>query len=127
MVKYGCLSASHCVCILSTGPRAKFGGALIKAKSTSLMEKEMREKPGECGSKGRREVLFVCFVLSFSVFRLFKAAPCDIWRFPDSRFPGGIRAGVAGLHHSSQQRWILNPLSKARDQTHVLMDTSRVC
>ena len=25
-----------------------------------------------------------------------------------------------------QQRWILNPLSKARDQTHVLMDPSQI-
>ena len=30
------------------------------------------------------------------------------------------------LHHSSRQRRILNPLSEARDQTLVLMDTSRV-
>ena len=34
---------------------------------------------------------------------------------------------VCDLHHSSLQRWTLNPLNKARDQTHVLMDTSRVC
>ena len=26
------------------------------------------------------------------------------------------------LHHSSRQRWILNPLSEARDRTHILMD-----
>ena len=31
------------------------------------------------------------------------------------------------LHHSSRQRWILNPLSEARDHTRVLVDTSRVC
>ena len=30
------------------------------------------------------------------------------------------------LHHSSWQHWILNPLSRARDQTQVLMDTSQV-
>ena len=30
-------------------------------------------------------------------------------------------AATAGLHHSSQEHWILNPLSKARDQTRVLM------
>ena len=28
---------------------------------------------------------------------------------------------------SSWQHWILNPLSKAGDRTHVLMDTGRVC
>ena len=35
-------------------------------------------------------------------------------------------SSVCSLHHSSQQRWILNPLSEARDRTHILMDTSRV-
>ena len=29
---------------------------------------------------------------------------------------------VCNLHHSSQQCQILNPLSEARDQTHILMD-----
>ena len=29
--------------------------------------------------------------------------------------------------HSSQQYQILKPLSEARDQTHILMDTSQVC
>ena len=54
---------------------------------------------------------------------------------------GWIRAAAASLHHShsnlgselclwpthsSQQPWILNPLSKARDWTRILMDASRV-
>ena len=34
---------------------------------------------------------------------------------------------ICDLHHSSWQCWILNPLSKARDQTLILMDPSRVC
>ena len=33
---------------------------------------------------------------------------------------------VCHLHHSSWQRQILNPLSETRDQTCVLMDTSRI-
>ena len=33
---------------------------------------------------------------------------------------------ICNLHLSSWQRRILNPLSKARDQTQVLMDTTQV-
>ena len=36
-------------------------------------------------------------------------------------------SGVCNLHCSSQQHRILNPLSKARDWTPILMDTSWVC
>ena len=35
-------------------------------------------------------------------------------------------SGVCDLHHSSQQCQILNQLSEARDQTHILMDPSQV-
>ena len=34
---------------------------------------------------------------------------------------------VCNLYYSSWQRWSLNPLSKARDQTHILLDPSQVC
>ena len=34
---------------------------------------------------------------------------------------------ICNLHHSSQQRQIPNPLRKARNQTHILMDTSQIC
>ena len=34
---------------------------------------------------------------------------------------------VCDLHHSSRQRRIINPLSKARDQTRNLMVPSRIC
>ena len=33
---------------------------------------------------------------------------------------------ICDLHHSSWKRWILNPLSKARDRTCTLMDTRRI-
>ena len=35
-------------------------------------------------------------------------------------------SGICDLHRSSQQHWILNPLSEVRDRTPVLMDTSEV-
>ena len=34
---------------------------------------------------------------------------------------------LCNLHHSSQQCWILNPLSKTRDQTFILMDAIQIC
>ena len=33
---------------------------------------------------------------------------------------------ICNLHHSSQQYQILNPLSEAKDRTHILMDISQV-
>ena len=35
------------------------------------------------------------------------------------------RSYICKLHHSSRQRCVLNPLSRARDQTHILMDTKQ--
>ena len=34
---------------------------------------------------------------------------------------------ICDLHHCSQQYQILKPLSKARSQTHILMDPSQAC
>ena len=33
---------------------------------------------------------------------------------------------IFDLHRSLQQHWIHNPLSEAKDQTHIVMDTSQV-
>ena len=33
---------------------------------------------------------------------------------------------ICDLHHSSQQRWILNPLNEARDRTHNLTVPSQI-
>ena len=33
---------------------------------------------------------------------------------------------ICDLHSSLWQHWILNPLSEARDRTHILMDSSRI-
>jgi len=41
-------------------------------------------------------------------------------------FLGPHTHAASDLHYSSQQRQILNPLSKTRDQTHIFMDSSQV-
>ena len=40
--------------------------------------------------------------------------------------PLGILGPIFDLHYSLKPCWILNPLSKPRDQTCILMDSSRV-
>ena len=70
----------------------------------------------------------------FSVFEPFPDRPLFLflyfWAAPvayGSSMPRGrIGAVAASLHHSSQQCWVLNSLSEARDQTCVLVGASRV-
>ena len=59
----------------------------------------------------------------FFFFCLFRATPAA---YRGSQFRGQIRATAAGLHHSSRQRWIINPLSEARDRTCILMVLSQI-
>ena len=33
---------------------------------------------------------------------------------------------ICDQHHSSRQRWILNPLSEAKDRTCILMDPNQI-
>ena len=61
---------------------------------------------------------------SIFLFCLFRATPVA---YGSSQARSQIRAAAAGLHHSSQQPRILNPLREARDGTHILMVTSQVC
>ena len=37
-----------------------------------------------------------------------------------------VPSHICNLHHSSRQSQMLNPLSEARDRTHILMNTSQV-
>ena len=73
--------------------------------------------------------------LFFSLFRVTPVA------YGSSQARGQFGAAAAGLyhshstsdlsslfdlHHSSRQCWILNPLNKTRDRTHILTDASQV-
>ena len=42
-------------------------------------------------------------------------------------FPGWDLSHICDLYQSSRQHWIINSLSKARDRTCVLMETSQIC
>ena len=77
-------------------------------------------------SKSRIVLFLFCFVLGLT---------CSIWKFPGQGSNGSCSCWpiatpdpscLFDLHHSSWQHLILNPLSEARDWTHILMDTSRV-
>ena len=95
--------------------------------------------PSVCGS-----VLHALYGLLFCCcccFLLFRAVPgaygssqariggveSELW-LPDYATATAILdpSCVCDLYHSSWQCWILNPLSKVRDGTRILVDTSRV-
>ena len=86
-------------------------------------------------TRKRNELPSCCFVFFFFHFRATPPA------YGSSQARGRIRlqlldytiatatpdlSQVCNLHHSSWQCQILNPLSEARDQTHILVDTSWV-
>ena len=47
--------------------------------------------------------------------------------YGSSQASGQVGATATSLHHSSRQRHIPNPLSGAKDRTHILVDTSQMC
>ena len=76
---------------------------------------------------------FVCFfgphLQHMEVPRLGSNRSCSSWHTPQPQpqpQPRGIWA-ESDLHHSLPQHHILNPLSKTRNRTCILMDTSQVC
>ena len=66
---------------------------------------------------------FIYLFIFLFIIIIFRAAPAA---YRSSQAWGQIEAADASLYCSLQQHWILNPLSEARDQTHVLMHTSQV-
>ena len=91
------------------------------------------------GSSGQQRFVCLFVFVFFSFFFFFRAIPAV---YGSSWAKGRIRAAAAGLaraiatrdpsltydlHYSLQQWQLLNPLSEARDQTCILMNTSRFC
>ena len=85
-----------------------------------------------------KDVVEIISHLVFLKNLFLKGRTCSIWKFPGQGVesePQLLACATAtaachlnhacNLHHSSWQRWILNPLSEARDRTHVLMDASQ--
>ena len=70
-------------------------------------------------------MFFFCFF-----FFLFRATP-DAYGSSQARVELELQllkatpdlSHTCDLHYSSRQRWILNPLAEARDQTHILTET----
>ena len=72
--------------------------------------------------------IYITIVHSFSL--MYSNPPCEcttiyfyfiVFQGATPVAYGSSLATAASLHHSSQQLWILNPPSEARDQTHTLM------
>jgi len=71
------------------------------------------------------------FFFFFFFFAISWAAPVAYGGSQDRGLIGAVAASlcqshVCNLHHSSQQHWIINPLSKGRDRTCNLMVPSRI-
>ena len=76
----------------------------------------------------------MCFLVCF-LFRAAPAAHGSSWarvKLEQQLLAYATATAISDLSHLCDlcfrlwQRWILNPLSKARDQTCILMDTSRI-
>ena len=68
-----------------------------------------------------RELLSSVIELFFFFFSFFYGCTCDIWKFPGK---GSNQSCICDLYHSLQQCQVLNPLNKARKQTH---SSQRLC
>ena len=78
------------------------------------------------------EMTYYLFIYLFLIFR---AAPKAYGSFQDRvklelqlpAYTTDTATPDQSLYHSSQQCWILDPPSEARDHTHILMDPNQAC
>ena len=111
----------------------------VKKTQGVLQERKTGEPDLERRQKGASLSKFLSFFCFFFFFLLFSIP--HLWHMEVSRL--GVESElqrpvyaaatampdmscVCNPHHSSRQHWIPNPPSEARDQTHILMDTSQI-
>ena len=96
----------------------------VFSKHGMLAEKKTRSACNFCPNDPKQiATLLSLFFFFFFFFSLFRAAPAA---YGSSQARGRMGAAAAGLTPQPQQHGVLNPLSRARDRTQVLMDTSWV-
>jgi len=130
--------AKKWTCILMDSSQVHCHWAIVGSPAISNFYFYIHASSKTCLSGGCTLILFYFTLFQFNSILLFRVAP-TAYRSSQSR--GRIRAAAAGLCHSHSnvpsepclqpmlqlaERWILNPLSKARNQTHTLMGTSWV-
>ena len=119
---------SKIVCVEKTSLQT----SLIPHSFTGEFYQTYKEELNTCLSQ---TIFFVClFVLSFLGLHLWHLEFPRLEVQSELKPPAYATATAildqshfSNLHHISGQYQILNPLSKATDQTRVLMDASRVC
>ena len=107
--------------------RVSVGSTLRVLSSAQVLTSSRWGQTGFLHGHTWHSQLKVFFFFSFSFLGL------HLWHMevPRMQLPAYTTATpdpscVCNLHHSSQKHQILNPLSEARDQSSVLMDTSQV-
>ena len=115
---------SHPLCFfpLSLSRPQQLGMAILMYSRNGCAKLFLTLSLPSCITEIHRRLFFVCLFV-FCLFAFFRAAAAA---YGDSQARGLIGAVATGLHHSSQQRQILNPLSKARDRTCNLMVPSQI-
>ena len=81
----------------------------------------LREWPKKWQKDKQTNKKTILFLFIYLLFCLFRASPVAAYATATAT---QNLSHICDLHHSSQQRWILNPLSRARGQTLIFMDIS---
>ena len=104
----------------------------------SIELKKLYDRVGNIVIFNDKDIQTCCFFVFLSF--VFLGRTHSIWRFPGQGVQSELQlptypiatatpdpSHICGLHHSSQQRQLLNPLNKGRDQTRHLMVPIRIC